>query len=370
MVQELEWLTLSFTAGLGATACRKLVEHFGTPARALSAGRRELAAAPGISQPQVEALVAGDPGRAAKAAAELDRVRELGFHLLTLDDPQYPYQLKNIHAPPPVLYVKGSPAALDCRGLGIVGSRAATSYGRGVAARIATGLAQRGFTIISGLALGIDTEAHKGALAAAGLTVAVLGCGLDIVYPEENRGLFQKISENGAVISEYPLGTKPDGFRFPARNRIISGLSLGVLVVEAAPRSGSLITAGHALEQGREVFAVPGRVDSFKSSGTHSLLKQGAKLVQGIDDILEELPPMAGAVTGIETGGAAGPDLDALDPEERGLFEVLEVYPRTIDEIVRDAGRPAAKISELLLLLELKGMVEALPGKCFRRVGE
>jgi DNA processing protein len=201
--------------------------------------------------------------------------------------------------------------------------------------------------------------------------VAVLGCGLDIVYPQSNHNLYEQIASSGAVVSEYPLGTKPDSFRFPARNRIISGMSLGIIVVEAAKRSGSLITASHALEQGREVFAVPGRIDSVKSAGTHTLLQQGAKLVHSIDDIVEEFSavvmPLQNAGTGTDREDAEQVLQEKLSREEAELFRVLEVYPRTFDDIVKESGFNAQQANELLLLLELKGMVDLLPGKSYQK---
>ena len=251
-----------------------------------------------------------------------------------------------------------------------MGSRAATHYGKDIAEQMAGSLSRQGFTIISGLALGIDTAAHNGALAAEGKTIAVLGCGLDIVYPPSNHNLYKSIASAGAVVSEYPLGTKPDSFRFPARNRIISGLSLGIVVVEAANRSGSLITASHALEQGREVFAVPGRIDSVKSAGTHTLLQQGAKLVHSINDIVEEFPAAVFQQRVKDSAGEKEEQVffENLSQEEAELFRFIEVYPRTFDEIVKESGFAAQQTNELLLFLELKGMVQALPGKSYQRV--
>ncbi|NOQ66520.1 MAG: DNA-protecting protein DprA, partial [Desulfobacterales bacterium] len=262
------------------------------------------------------------------------------------------------------------PELLTCRGMGIVGSRAATHYGKDIAQQMAGSLSRQGFTTISGLALGIDTAAHNGALAAEGKTIAVLGCGLDIVYPPSNHNLYKRIASAGAVVSEYPLGTKPDSFRFPARNRIISGLSLGIVVVEAANRSGSLITASHALEQGREVFAVPGRIDSVKSAGTHTLLQQGAKLVHSINDIVEEFPANVFQQSVEEAGMEEDEQVffENLSQEEAELFEFIGVYPRTFDEIIKDSGFTPQRINEVLLLLELKGMVQTLPGKSYQRV--
>jgi DNA processing protein len=229
---------------------------------------------------------------------------------------------------------------------------------------MATELARNDLVITSGFALGIDTAAHRGALAAGGRTIAVMGCGLDIVYPSQNKKLHEQIASLGAIISETPMGTMPEGFRFPARNRIISGLSLGVVVVEAAHRSGTLITAHQALEQGRDVFAIPGRIDSPKSEGCHRLIQEGAKLVHNAADILEELALTAAPAA--EAQAQAPP----LPPEEGKVFSLLEVYPRNIEEIIQAAQLPAHRISEILLNLELLGLVAPLPGKQYQRLAE
>jgi len=365
------WLALHLVPGLGPVTCHKLVAHFGTPDKVLAASNSELTAVCRLRQETLAAL--GDASRQkckALAQDEIEQAAEQKITILAYDAPGYPSLLKNIHDPPVVLYVRGNPEVLNCRGIGIVGSRAATHYGRSIAEQMANSLARQGFTIISGMALGIDTAAHKGTLAAAGRTIAVLGCGLDIIYPPGNHKLYKDIAVSGAVVSEYPFGTLPDNFRFPARNRIISGLSLGVVVVEAANRSGSLITASHALEQGREVFAVPGRIDSVKSAGTHTLLQQGAKLVHSVYDIAEEFVQPNTLEVAAETGGVETEQglCAQLNQEEAALLACLEVYPQTIDAIVRQSGLTPQKTNELLLLLELKGIVEALPGKCYQRI--
>jgi DNA processing protein len=359
----LDWLTLSLTPGLGPVGMRLLIDRLGSPARVLAAPRAVLANIAGLRQPVVEALCR--PPATAAAEREVLRCERQGISILTWDNPAYPALLRNISDPPLLLYAKGDISCLGQPGIGVVGARAATSYGQQIARSLAGQLARRGMIITSGFALGVDAAAHLGALQAGGRTIAVLGNGLDVIYPEQNRNLFDKIAETGTLISEYPLGTRPDGFRFPARNRIISGLSLGVLVVEAAKRSGSLITARQALDQGREVFAVPGRVDSWKSEGTHRLLQEGAKLVHRAEDILEELFPELGGLAGKHTEGAVS--AEAISDEERELLSLLDVYPRTIDEIIQEAAWPAGKVSELLLMLELKQYVEALPGKQYRR---
>lgn len=365
------WLALHLVPGMGPVTCKKLVAHFGSPAKVLSAGCSDLAAVCSLRRESLAALC-GDGRRDLETLVqkEIDLATVKDISLISCDDPLYPSLLKHIHDPPVVLYVLGDPGLLNCNGIGMVGSRSATHYGKSVARQMAGNLAGQGFTIISGMALGIDTAAHSGALKAGGRTIAVLGCGLDIVYPPSNHHLYKEIASAGAVVSEYPLGTQPDSFRFPARNRIISGLSLGVVVVEAANRSGSLITANHALEQGREVFAVPGRIDSVKSAGTHTLLQQGAKLVHSIKDIVEEFQSAALRQNGVNSRQDKEMQQDFFDElsrEEAALFGFLDVYPLSIDEIVRESGFTAQKTNELLLLLELKGFVESLPGKTYQK---
>ena len=364
------WLALHLTPGMGPVTCHKLATHFSGPDKVLAANVSDLAQVCRLRQETLAAL--SDEGRQyllMLAAKEIKQAENKKITIIAFDDPLYPYLLKNIHDPPPVLYVLGNPATLNCKGIGMVGSRAATHYGRDIAQKMANALTGNGFTIISGMALGIDTAAHKGAIEAEGRTIAVLGCGLDIIYPPSNHNLYTDIGLSGAVVSEYPFGTKPENFRFPARNRIISGLSLGVVVVEAANRSGSLITARHALEQGRDVFAVPGRIDSVKSEGTHNLLQQGAKLVHSVNDIVEEF---AFANSYESQTNSSGYTLEkdkvlTLNQEEARLFACLDVYPQTIDELMRESGFAPRKTNELLLLLELKGLVESLPGKSFQR---
>jgi DNA processing protein len=365
------WLALHLAPGLGPVSCNKLVAHFGSPEKVLSASSSDLAKIIPLRQESLTALYGkGRQHLEDLVQKEIDLAAEKNISIIPCDDPLYPALLSNIHDPPVVLYVMGAPELLSCRSMGIVGSRSATHYGKNVAGQMANSLSMQGFTIISGMALGIDTAAHNGALAAEGETIAVLGCGLDIVYPPSNHNLYKRIASAGALVSEYPLGTKPDSFRFPARNRIISGMSLGILVVEAANRSGSLITAKHALEQGREVFAVPGRIDSVKSAGTHTLLQKGAKLVHSISDIIEEFP--AAVFQPPDNGSVQEDDeqviLKKLSHEEAELFGFIEVYPRTFDEIVKESSFTAQQTNEVLLLLELKGMVEPLPGKNYQRV--
>jgi len=360
------WLALSLTPGLGLTGAHRLLARFGSPKAVFAASEDELRAAGDLRRAARQGIlrrVAFD-----SAMRELARCRRRGVHVLPLTDPRYPALLREIADPPLVLFVLGEPEVLQRPALAVVGSRAASPYGRQVAEQYGGALAGVGLVVVSGMALGIDGAAHRGCLGAGGTTVAVLGCGVDVVYPYQHRNLYRQIASTGVLVSEYPLGTRPEGFRFPARNRIISGLSLGVLVVEAAARSGAMITVEFALEQGREVFAIPGRIDSPKSAGTHRIVQQGGKLVTCIEDILEELPRWA-----VAPGAAEGPEAPAgekatstLAGDGQIVYSCLDVYPRDIDTIIRAAGLPAARVAELLLLLELDGLVESLPGNLYR----
>jgi DNA processing protein len=291
-----------------------------------------------------------------------------GNHLLRLDDPRYPDLLRQIPDPPPVLYVRGDPAALGNLQLAIVGSRNPTRGGLENARAFAAHLAGAGLTITSGLALGIDAAAHEGALAAGGTTIAVTGTGLDRVYPARHRELAHRIAGQGALVSEFPPGTPPRPAHFPQRNRIISGLSLGTLVVEAARRSGSLVTARHALEQGREVFAIPGSIHNPLARGCHALIRQGAKLVETADDILEELGALAVAVTADATAPDAPAGAGELDPEYRRLLDALGHDPLPIDELVARSGLTAESVSSMLLILELQGYVAPEAGGRYARI--
>jgi DNA processing protein len=302
----------------------------------------------------------------ALANAELDHSARKGYGIIPLTHRDYPRLLREIPDPPPYLYVSGklSNSALK---IAVVGSRNATGYGLATTRSLCAGLAAMGITIVSGMARGIDTAAHEGALAAGGETIAVLGSGLERIYPAENRKLFHRISKNGAVVSEFSLKTEPEGHNFPLRNRIISGMSLGTVVVEATKKSGSLITARLAAEQNREVFAVPGSIQSFKSTGTHTLIKQGAKLVEHAQDIVEELAPY---FHGIQYPASDSPgDVDAvpapLSGDESMVYEALEPYPIHIDELSRKISIESGKLSGILLKLELNGMVMQSPGKYF-----
>ncbi len=359
-----QWLALALTPGLGPATLKKLVERFGSARQILAASRKALEECPFLRKDTLGCLCDQKMLATAAAERELQLAEKAGITILCWDDPLFPPLLKEISDPPPMLHVLGDPQLLSAPGIAMVGARAASSYGLQVAGRLAAELARQNLVIISGFALGIDTAAHRGALAAGGKTIAVMGCGLDIIYPSQNQKLHEQIISHGAIISESPLGTQPEGFRFPARNRIISGLSLGVVVVEAAHRSGTLITAHQALEQGRDVFAIPGRIDSPKSEGCHRLIQEGAKLVHNATDILEELALTCTAATEIR------PQAPSLPPEEETVFSLLEVYPRNIETIIQAAQLPAHRISEILLHLELRGLVISLPGNHYQRLAE
>jgi DNA processing protein len=360
------WLALNQIAGLGKIGYARLIERYGSPEKVFQSDLEELQSIEGIRKNTALAIVKFK--RAEKIERELDELERQKVGILTLTDPLYPFLLAKIHDPPPYLYYKGSASLQDGRSLAVVGSRLASPYGIKMTERLAWGLSQKGLTVVSGMARGIDSAAHQGALMAQGRTVAVLGSGLDVVYPQENQKLFERIVETGLVFSEFPLGTLPERQNFPIRNRIISGLSLGVVIVEATQRSGSLITARLALDQGREVFAVPGSVESFKSSGTHSLIKQGAKLVEHAQDILEELhwkdqPPMEAPESKME-GTEKSPSLSA---EEKQIRDLLSNGSLQVDQMVRQSGIGISPLLSLLLEMELKGLIKQLPGKFFTR---
>ncbi len=351
--------------GLGPLGFWALVTHFGSPGAALAASDVQWQAVPGLRSGAVSARRGGTT-LGDRVDRELRTLAALGGRAVCYPDPDYPLLLRTIACPPPVLYLRGRIEPGNGAAVAIIGSRSATSYGRRTAHRLARDLADRGVTVVSGLAQGIDAEAHAGCLAGGGATIAVLGCGLDVVYPRINNRLYCRIAETGLLISEYPLGTRPDGFRFPARNRIIAGLSRGVVVVEAAQRSGTLITVQHALEEGREVFAVPGQVDSAKSAGSHWLLQQGAGLVVCADDIVLGLGLPISSIPVPEPRQETG----AVDSAAADVLALLDPYPVLRDELLRRSGLGSARLSELLLILELAGCVEILPGDRVRRTGD
>jgi DNA processing protein len=364
---RIAWLTLKLIPGLGNRSLLRLLKHFGSPQAALRAGVKELSAVPGLREKARLALQKKETIRPVES--EWERLRKEDIRILSLSDPDYPANLKAIPDPPAVLFMKGCMEARDLVSVSVVGSRAASPMGMAFTERLCMDLSQYGVTIVSGLAVGIDSAAHRGALKGKGRTLAVLGCGLDVEYPRTNSLLRQQIVDSGALISEFPLETLPAPVNFPMRNRIISGLALGVVVVEAAHRSGSLITARLALEQGREVFAVPGVARHYRSIGPHRLLKQGAKLVESAEDILEEIRPLVRPswtpVAGKKPVPVAPPKLDA---DEMTIFTKLDQHPQHIDNICRELSWPMAKVMAILLNLELKGSVQQLPGKYFVRI--
>jgi DNA processing protein len=367
---RIAWLTLKLIPGLGNRSILRLLRHFGSPEAVLSADTAVLTQVPGLRPQAVAALRDQAPIR--EPGAEWRILQEKGMRLLCLDDPDYPANLTAIPDAPAVLFVQGVLEPRDLVAVAVVGSRAASAMGVAFTERLCADLAQRGVTIVSGLAVGIDSAAHRGALKAQGRTLAVLGCGLDIDYPSSNRQLRRQIDASGASLSEFPLGTLPEPAHFPARNRIISGLALGVVVVEAAHRSGSLITARLALEQGREVFAVPGLARHYRSVGPHQLLRQGAKLVETAEDILEEISPMIQPGRNSPPDGVAVPHEPAAsngehNREEAALLELLDRAPVQIDELGRTLQWSASRVATVLLALELKGAVLQLPGKYFTR---
>jgi DNA processing protein len=361
--ERLLWLALHLIPGLGSTLFRRLITHFGSPREVFNAGLEELAGVQGVSKAMARRISRRqhdiDPER------ELCKAERIGARILCLPDEGYPELLRQIHNPPMVLYIKGVDIPQDVLLFAMVGSRKPTGYGLSSAERLAAGLAARGAWVVSGLARGIDSAAHWGALLAGGSTVAVLGTGIDCVYPSENEALSHRITEKGCLVSEFPLESHPEPRNFPIRNRIISGLSKGVVVVEAARRSGSLITASIALDQGRDVFAVPGSISSFVSVGTHQLIKQGAKLVEHAEDVLEEYG-WSGTIRTRSVESASPPE--DLSVAERLVYDRLGDYPLHIDEIVRaSAGMDAGKVTGILLKLEIQGLVRQHQGKMFTR---
>ena len=374
------WLALKWVPGLGNVGFIALLEAFGSPEKVFQASVAQLQTTPGIG-PKVASQIKTFC-KWTEVGKELSLSHELQVSIITCRDSIYPNNLLNIYDLPPVLYVKGTLRDDDIC-IAVVGSRMASTYGRFSTERLCRELAMKGITIVSGLARGIDTAAHQGSLAARGRTIAVLGCGLDIVYPPENKALFERIPLQGAVITEFSFGTPPQATNFPTRNRIISGLSLGVVVVEANYRSGSLITARVALEQGREVFAVPGSIDADGSKGTNKLIKEGAKLIEGADDILEEIlpqirgrlaPPVPAAgnrtranVDAPTAKGPSAPRQEVTSEGEAQLLKHITTAPVNIDQLIALTGEKAGDILNNLLLLELKGFVRQLPGKQFVR---
>ncbi len=357
------WLALSLTPGVGSIFIKRLLDRFGTPEAIFQAPLDELLQIEGLGEKVAREIQKGPVDK--RVEKELYLLEEVGGKVMTIKDASYPKRLKEIYDPPPVLYVRGELREEDELAVAIVGSRKTTPYGKWMTEKMGQELARHGITIISGMARGIDSHAHWGALSGGGRTIAVLGSGVDVVYPPENRNLYKRIIDQGAVLSEFPMGSPPEGGHFPKRNRIISGLSIGVVVVQAGMESGSLITANYALEQGREVFAVPGNVGSDSSRGTHKLIKDGAKLVESSEDILEEVLPQWRKER--EGPQEVERPVRDLNDEETVLYEQLGETPLHIDVLIRESQFDPGKVSSLLLDLELKGLISQWPGKCFSK---
>jgi len=354
------WLALRRVKGLGCVSLKRLAAQFTDPRRIFAASRSALEQVEDLRADAIDGIV--NFHEWAEINDEIARIRDAGISLVCFSDASYPARLRTIADPPPLLYVKGELGSVDDKAVAIVGSRSASDYGRRVARDLARGLAGAGFTVVSGMARGIDGTAHEAALNSGGRTIAVLGSGVERAYPPEHDKLYQRVSTNGAVVSELPVGTRPMAFNFPARNRLISGLSLGVVVVEATEKSGSLITASLAVEQGREVFAVPGEVGSSRSRGAHRLIRQGAKLVENIDDILEEIAPQLLTRRGTANGAPLALPQSA-SAEARKIFALLEAGSLQVDEIIERSALAAPRVLEILLELELQGYVRQLAGK-------
>ena len=362
-------VALNMVEHVGPIRVRQLLEFFGDAPAILSASRSQLLQVRGIGEETADAIAAWEDS--IDLPGELKRIEDFGCHILVQSDEDYPELLRHIYDPPIVLYVKGRLTAKDKNAVALVGSRQTTHYGLEVARKLAYQLAYVGVTVVSGGARGIDTAAHQGALHAKGRTVAVLGTGINLVFPPENAELYARIASNGAVLTQFPFNRPADKQSFPIRNRIVAGMTLGTVVVEANLTSGALITANFATDYGRQIFAVPGRIDSPRSKGCHELIKKGAKLCEGAEDILSEfeyLFPATNRPPGPNETGVQ-PALALSDTEQR-IFAALETGEETsIDEVIRKCGLHSSTVSVALLGLEMKRLVQQLPGKMFLRRG-
>jgi len=368
------WLELRAVKGLGPITFARLINRFNSPEAIRNANLSELVATGGVSSALAQSLQQPiSHSSYTQIQRELEAVEAGRFSILTLTDPHYPARLKTLADPPSILYVTGQLQERDQHALAIVGARKGSHAGRAFTRTLSGDLAALGFTIVSGLARGIDADAHEGALASTGRTVAVLGCGIDRTYPPEHLKLRQRIERHGAVLSEFPMGTSPQSYHFPQRNRVISGLSLGVIVTEATLKSGSLITARMALEQNREVFAVPGAVSHPLSHGLHRLIKQGAKLVEKHWDVVEEILPMlepsfCDQLQAQQHGGPNQLSTIPLGPEEQGLFDRIALEPVSLDELITQGSYSSSEMMSILLSLEMKGLIKQVPGLQYVRV--
>ncbi|MGO9529248.1 MAG: DNA-processing protein DprA [Verrucomicrobiia bacterium] len=370
MTSREAYIALNMVDGVGPIRVRALLDRFNEPQAILSATKADLMQVEGVGDEVARSIISWR--EKVDLDGELTRIEKAAVQIVTRDDPEYPKNLREVYDPPIILYVRGTLSERDALAIAVVGSRRTTLYGQDMARKLAYQLGRVGVTVVSGLARGIDTAAHTGALQAKGRTVAVIGCGIDIVYPAENEKLANEIIEKGgAVVTEFPFGVKPDKQNFPMRNRIISGWSLGTVVVEANLKSGALITANQAAEQGRQVFAVPGRADSILSRGTNKLIKDGAKLTEDAEDILGEfeylLPKRATEqAEAASEGGGTKPALVLSEMEEKVMAQVGQ-EETAIDEIIRASGLTTACVSATLLSLEMKRLVRQLPGKLYVR---
>lgn len=355
------WMALTRVNGVGGVTANRLVDHFGSAKAVFDAGINKFKDLKGVRVDAVKGIAAfkGWEG----IDREIDRTSRLGISIISLKDSRYPQNLVNIPSPPLILYVMGSLSATDEAAIAMVGSRNPSSYGLEMAGKFSAHFAKEGFAVVSGLARGIDTAAHKSALKAGGRTLAVLGCGIDVVYPPESSKLFRQIADGGALISEFPLGTQPDAINFPRRNRIISGLSLGVLVVEAALKSGSLITANYAAEQGRDVYVIPGNINSSRSKGSNRLINEGAMLVDAPETILEDIQPQR-CERKIQI---KAPEF-TFDEKEAVIFDLLSAQQLHIDNILKISQMSISEISTILLNLEMMDAIKQHPGKFYTKI--
>ena len=352
-------VALNMIPQMGPVRLRRLLDAFGSAEKILLARTDQLAAIDGITRPLSENIARWQDH--ADPSAELKKAADLGAHVITAQDDEYPSALREIHDPPIVLYVRGRLTERDRHAVAVVGSRKATHYATECAKKLSFQIAYAGLTIVSGLARGIDTAAHQGALAAKGRTIAVIGSGLGCLYPPENAELAERIAVSGAVVSEFPIDTAPDRQTFPIRNRIVTGASFGVLVVEAGANSGALISANLAAEQGRTLYAVPGRIDQPAGLGSNRLIQQGAKLVITVADILDDLPLVFRERPELPTAAAPA----ELTPNQQKVFDALGTEEASLDSVIVTSGLTAAAVSSTLLALEMRRLIKQLPGKRF-----
>jgi DNA processing protein len=359
-------VALNLVEHVGPVRVRQLLEHFGEAPAILRASRQQLAQVRGIGDDTAEAISQWE--KTVDLAVEMKRIADFGCRIVVQDDPEYPELLRQIYDPPIVLYVKGDLGAKDKNSVAMVGSRLTTHYGVETARKLAYQLAYLGVTVVSGGARGIDTAAHQGALSGKGRTIAVLGTGINLVAPPENAKLFEQVAANGALVTQFPFNRPADKQSFPIRNRIVAGMTLGTVVVEANLTSGALITSNFANEYGRQVFAVPGRIDSPRSKGCHDLIKKGAKLCEGVEDILSEFeylfPPSNRPAA---PGASSALPAATLTEQEQRVYDALDHEEISIDDVIRKSGLPPSAVSVALLSLEMKRLVRQLPGKLFVR---